>query len=133
MRVFLVDDAKCIRTRIRLLVEEMGAVVVGEARNQKDAIKGILDVHPDVVVIDLRLANGTGMDVLKHVKKHWQEMVFIILTNYQKEEYQIPCLEAGADYFLEKTRQFTEFELLLRELHVGLFNKQKRGYGFDSK
>lgn len=123
MRVFLVDDAKSIRARIRLSVEELGAEVVGEARTQKDAVKGIFDKHPDVVVIDLRLAKGTGMEVLKRVKQQFQDVVFIILTNYGKDEYQMPCLQAGADYFLEKTRQYTEFETLLGEMKESLFAK----------
>ena len=121
MRVFLVDDARSIRARIRVSVEEIGAEVVGEARTEEEAVTGVGATHPDVVVIDLRLAKGTGMNVLKSVKSQCPGIVAIVLTNHRQEEYQKPCLQAGADYFLEKTRQYADFEMLLRQMQDKLF------------
>lgn len=123
MRVFLVEDAKSIRARIRLSVEQIGAEVVGEARDQEAAINGIHEVTPDVVVVDLRLATGTGIGVLREVKKTMPEIVTIVLTNHRHEDYQSVCLKAGADYFLEKSRQFPEFEKLLQQMNESRFTQ----------
>lgn len=121
MRVFLVDDSKSVRARIRVSIEELGACVVGEAACQEEAISGIVGTRPDLAIIDLRLRRGTGLNVLKHLKQQVPDTATIVLTNQSKEDYQMVCVKAGADYFLEKTRQYGDFIELLRQMNEHIF------------
>lgn len=121
MRVFLVDDSKSVRARIRVSIEELGACVVGEAATEEEAVEGIASTHPDLAIIDLRLRRGTGLNVLKHLKKRTQDIATIVLTNQAREDYQLVCVKAGADYFLEKTRQYGEFIELLKQMNDHIF------------
>ena len=120
MKVFLVDDSESVRARIRVSLQEFGADIVGEAANQKEAIEGIVCAQPDVAVFDLQLREGTGLNVLKYMKKACPQITAVVLTNYASEEVHSHCLKAGADHFFEKTRQYVEFIALIRQLNERL-------------
>jgi len=109
-RVFLVEDSELIRERlVSMLAGLSGVEVVGHADNAAAAIAGILGGKPDVVVLDIKLKASSGIEVLNTIKHRMPTMPVIMLTNYATEEYRRKCLEAGAEYFLDKTN---EFELL---------------------
>ena len=116
MRVFLVDDAKSVRSRVRLSVESCGGHVVGEAETQDMAIKNILETAPDIIVVDLQLQEGSGIGVLYSISPLLPKAVSVVLTNHNDIEYQKECRIAGADYFMEKSSQYLEFEALMEKL-----------------
>ena len=116
-RVFLVEDSTIIRERLLQLLEGLdGVEVVGDADNAVDAIAGIMAAGPDVVVLDIKLKNGSGIDVLKRVKQSLPSVTVIMLTNYATSEYRRRCLEAGAEYFLDKTNEFENLRGILHRL-----------------
>jgi len=116
-RVFLVEDSAIIRERLlQLLAGLDGVTVVGGADNAVDAIAGIVAAAPDVVVLDIKLKNGSGIDVLKRIKKRLPSVTVIMLTNYATSEYRRKCLEAGAEYFLDKTNEFENLRGILHGL-----------------
>lgn len=116
-RVFLVEDSAIIRERLLQLLGGLeGVEVVGDADNAVDAITGILAAGPDVVVLDIKLKNGSGIDVLKRVKQSLPSVTVIMLTNYATSEYRRRCLEAGAEYFLDKTNEFENLRGILHRL-----------------
>ncbi len=114
MRVYIVENSKFLRERLTKLVAQRKDVnVVGHAATAQDAIRGILRVKPDVVLLDLRLDEGTGFDVLHHIKGVADAPLVIVLTNYAYPQYRERFLAAGADYFFDKS---TELELMLQAL-----------------
>lgn len=116
-RVFLVEDSALIRERLLRLFEGLGGVeVVGDADSAPDAIAGIAAATPDVVVLDIKLRNGSGIDVLRHIKGFLPHISVIMLTNYATGEYRRRCFEAGAHYFLDKTNEFQKLQGILRQL-----------------
>ena len=116
-RVFLVEDSAIIRERLlQLLAGLDGVTVVGGADNAVDAIAGIVAAAPDVVVLDIKLKNGSGIDVLKRIKKRLPSVTVIMLTNYATSEYRRTCLDAGAEYFLDKTNEFENLRGILHGL-----------------
>lgn len=124
-RVFLVEDSAIVRERlIRLLAGIEGVDVVGDADNPNDAIAGIVAATPDVVVLDVKLRNGSGIDVLKHIKARLPRVTVVMLTNYATSEYRHRCLTAGAQYFLDKTNEFQNLQSILVQLkhnpHAGV-------------
>jgi DNA-binding NarL/FixJ family response regulator len=113
-RVYLVEDSIPIRKRLAgLLGEITGVQLVGEADTAASAAAGILQTRPNVVVLDIRLAQGTGIDVLRQVHPQAPEIVFIVLTTFASPQYKKTCMDAGASYFLDKSAEMSEVKRLV--------------------
>ncbi len=110
MKVFIADDSSEIRKKIRAMLSDLVERIemIGEAENVQDAINIIHEFDPDVVILDIRMPGGSGIDVLKKIKKKNEVPVIIILTNYPRSQYREKCMEAGADFFFDKSRDFEE-------------------------
>ena len=112
--VFIVEDSPSIRARlIDMLSAIDGISIVGETGLAIGAVSAILRTHPDSVVLDLQLPDGSGIDVLRQVHALAPGIVFIILTNYPNPQYRRICLQAGASHFLDKTADFGRLATLL--------------------
>ncbi len=117
IHVFIVDDSPAIRTRLAEMLGRMnGVLVVGEASSARDAITDILRLHPDSVLLDLNLFGRTGIDVLKAVLAEAPDIVFVVLTNHAEPQYRRVCTEAGARYFLDKSREFARVPEVIAEI-----------------
>lgn len=105
--VYVVEDAPLVRERlIEMLDATPGTQVVGAAARADDAILGILDRQPDVVVLDLRLAQGNGLDVLRAVHPAAPEIVFYMLSSFSTEPYRQLAARLGAQAFFDKATDF---------------------------
>ncbi len=114
MKIFLVEDNDVILTRLRNTIAEVpGAEVIAEADQQDEAVAGIEAARPDVVILDLTLARGNGIEVLRRIRPLRPNLRIIVLTNKSDPAYRSRCMALGADLFLDKTR---EFEQLPRHL-----------------
>lgn len=117
MKVFVVDDSAVIRERLkRLLAEVPQLQVVGEAGDAHVALAAILEQRPDVVLLDIHILNGNGIDVLQRLKQERVAPAVIILTDYPYPEYRQLCLDAGADFFLVKSTEFEQIVPALQQL-----------------
>ena len=106
-KVFLVEDSPAIRVRLAAMLSEIpGVDVVGEAETAGAAIDGILRTRPDSVVLDVQLIGSSGIDVLRKLRPLDPATVFIVLTNSPDARYRKLYLDAGANYFLDKTTEF---------------------------
>jgi DNA-binding NarL/FixJ family response regulator len=109
MNVFIVEDSEAMRESLRSMLSEFHDVrIAGYAADEAGAIKQINVLLPDVVVLDLNLQSGTGVAVLKNVKKHHPEIKVMVLTNCNDELYVDACKRANADYFFDKSFQFMQ-------------------------
>ena len=90
--------------------------LVGEEVNEIDAMRGICALDPDMVILDLNLASGSGMDVLRQIRQRPTHHTVIVLTNYFNPQYQKRCMELGADYFMDKSRELEALGDLLTRL-----------------
>ena len=105
--VFVVEDAPLVRERlIEMLDATPGTQVVGAAARADQAIRGILEERPDVVLLDLRLAQGSGLDVLRAVHEIAPEITFYMLTNFASEPYRQLAARLGAQDFFDKSSEF---------------------------
>lgn len=109
LRVFLAEDSAPIRERVSAALVAHEMQVVGEAATPSACIAGILASHPDVVVLDIRLDGGSGMEVLQAVRRRARHVGFVVLSNTTGAPYRKHYLAAGATGFLDKA---TEFEQL---------------------
>jgi len=111
LTVFVVDDSELLRVRlIGMLAEIERVLVVGEAADRDQAVAKILCLKPDVVILDIRLENGSGIEVLTEIKKATPCPTVMMLTNYPYIQYQEKCLKAWADYFFYKAAGFTKIK-----------------------
>jgi DNA-binding NarL/FixJ family response regulator len=107
MKVFIADDSSEIRKRIIAMLSDLENIdMIGEAENVQDAINSIHEFDPDVVILDIRMPGGSGIDVLKKIEKRNEAPVVIILTNYPHAQYRKKCMDAGADFFFDKSEEF---------------------------
>ncbi|HVK56285.1 MAG TPA: response regulator [Burkholderiales bacterium] len=107
MKVYLVEDSPFIRERLSELLREIPKVVIcGEAETPADALLGIEATQPEVVVIDMQLAGGSGLSVLRELQRIAPAAAPIVLTNYAFPQFRLQCLFAGAMYFFDKTAEF---------------------------
>jgi DNA-binding NarL/FixJ family response regulator len=107
LRVVLLEDSAPIRHRLKELVAECAcARVVAEAPSVQEALRALEQVSPDVVIADIDLPDGTGMDVLRHVHHHRLPTAVIVLTNYDTPEFRLCCKALGARDFLVKSEEF---------------------------
>ena len=116
IKVFIADDSSIIRERLNALLSDLPRVeVIGEAGDAEEALEGIQELNPDVVILDIRMPVGNGISVLEKIKRTESSSVIIMLTNYPYPQYRKKCADLGADYFFDKS---TEFEKVIE-----LFNK----------
>jgi len=106
-KVFIVEDSAPIRERLAGLLNAIeGVSVVGEADSIQAAVQGILHTRPEAVLLDIRLIDGSGIDVLREVHPLAPEVTFVVLTNNATPQYRRICMKAGATHFLDKTTEF---------------------------
>ncbi len=124
LKVFIADDSLIVREHLVTMLDELAGIeIVGQAETVAEAIGAIQKLRPDVVILDIRMPGGSGIDVLQRVKQDEVTPIVIILTNYPYPGYRQKCMQAGADFFLDKS---TEFDQIPK-----LFEQFKRGVGSD--
>lgn len=112
VRVFLVEDSPLIRRRIiDNLLSIGGFVVVGFAESEDDAVAAIAETKPDVIVTDIRLREGNGIEVVRQVRQAPVDSPpkIYVLSNYASAEYRRECELVGADAFFDKSGEYDRF------------------------
>ncbi len=108
LRVFLADDSTLVRGRVAALLDAGGMDVVGAAGTPQSSIDGILGAQPDVVVLDVQLEGGMGLEVLRKVRHAEPDIGFVVFTIHAGAAYRKRYLEEGADRFLDKSTEFNQ-------------------------
>jgi DNA-binding NarL/FixJ family response regulator len=107
VKVFLVEDAPLLRERLQALIASIpGSRTVGHAAGAQDAVRGILAERPDVVVLDIHLADGNGFDVMRALRAAALETEIYVLTNYPLDGYRQLAERLGARGFFDKSTEF---------------------------
>jgi DNA-binding NarL/FixJ family response regulator len=107
LRVFVVESSPLIRERLEdMLASIEGVYSVGHAAGADEAIHEILDLHPHAVVLDVRLTQGTGFDVLRALREQAPEIAVYMLSNFATEPYRRLAARLGVAGFFDKTTQF---------------------------
>ncbi len=121
VRVFIVEDSPLIRKRIMDNLRAIGGfIVVGFAESEDDAVAAITETEPDVVVTDIRLKEGNGIEVVRQVRQAslTSPPKIYVLSNYASPEYRHECELVGADAFFDKSGEYDRFlDTLQRVAH----------------
>jgi len=123
MKVFIVDDSEVVCERLTAMLSELpGIEIVGQAQDAAKAISSVRKLQPDAAILDIRLPASNGIEVFKTIKKGNSAPMTIILTNYPYDQYRKKCMEAGADFFFDKTTEFDRLTELFKKSIQGSDN-----------
>lgn len=120
MKIFVVEDSIPVRERLIEMISEIeGFEVVGEAATCDEAVNGIRRTRPDIAIFDIQLASGSGIDALAQVKRELPALRGIVLTNYATPQHEKASVDAGAEYFLDKSADFEKIAEILEHMKAG--------------
>ena len=118
--VVIVDDFPAFGNKLAALLETIpGVKVVGRAEDAASGINRILDLRPDAAIVDIRLPDGTGFDVLAQVKPKAPEIAIVLMTAFTDGEYADLSRKAGADYFFHKSTGLRDMFQAVRQMANG--------------
>ncbi len=102
-RILIADDHLIIRQGLRLILEtEDGFELVGEAADGAEALRLCADLHPDVVLMDLRMPGMDGLTAIERLSREQPDIAVVILTTFNEDDLMLRGLRAGAKGFLLK-------------------------------
>ncbi|MET4581971.1 DNA-binding NarL/FixJ family response regulator [Conyzicola nivalis] len=120
IRVLLVDDQELVRYGFRLMLDSTpGMIVVGEAGDGAQAIGAAERLHPDVVLMDVRMPGMSGIEATKRIVSAHPDTRVLVLTTYDVDEYAFGALGAGAAGFLLKDTRPDDLVAAIRAVHSG--------------
>ncbi|MCJ7578592.1 MAG: response regulator transcription factor [candidate division Zixibacteria bacterium] len=103
IRLLVADDHKIFRQGIKkLLEEEKDLQVVGEAKDGREAVKKAEELKPDIVLMDVAMADLNGMEATRQIKKALPDTKILMLTMHKNEEYVLQSFQAGACAYVLK-------------------------------
>jgi len=106
IRVVLVDDSALVRQGIKAVLTAQAPVppitVIGEAGSVAEAVEIVPRLKPDVVILDIRLPDGSGFDACKEILKHHPEIRILVLTSFTNDSFIYDAITSGAQGYLMK-------------------------------
>ena len=103
IRLMLVDDHEVVRTGLKtFLNSQPGFEVIAEASSGSEAIKKGLETRPDIIIMDIAMADGDGLEATRSLKTVWPETIILALTVHEDKYYFMEMLAAGAAGYLTK-------------------------------
>ena len=106
VRVLIADDSEVLRSHLHGLLDDLDCIdLVAEADSAMTALEQVDVVDPDVVVLDIEMPGG-GIRALQAIKRSHPDTFVMMLTNHAGTFYRKVCLNAGADYFVDKAMEF---------------------------
>lgn len=116
IQVVLADDHVFVRDGIKSLLEnEANITVIGEATDGLEALTAIDELKPDLLILDIRMPNLTGIEVVEQLRGKNNFVKIIMLSMHESEEYVLKSIQAGADGYLLKGSSKEEF---LKAVHT---------------
>ena len=120
LRVMLVDDHEVVRSGVRALLEAGGDIsVVAEAGTVSDAIRAAAANRPDVIVMDVRLADGSGIEATREIRAQRPQTQVLMLTSFADDEALFASIMAGASGYVLKQIRGGELIRAVRALGAG--------------
>ena len=106
VRVLIVDDQEPFRVAARFVVEATdGFEVVGEVETGEDAVARAVELHPDLVLMDVNLPGIDGLEATRRIRREsGGEVTVLLLSTYEAEDYAAQAVECGAASFIPKSQ-----------------------------
>jgi DNA-binding NarL/FixJ family response regulator len=119
-KVLIVDDHPIVRQGLRLMIdEEPDLKVCGEAQSEREARIAIRDLEPDIVIVDISLAQGDGLELVRDVHAHHPNLPMLVLSMHDELIYAERLLAAGASGYIMKQAASDQLLVALRKVLAG--------------
>lgn len=118
MRIFLVDDHDVVRAGMKAVLDKQYDIV-GEAAEVGEAVAGILETGPELVVLDVKLPGGGGAAVIQGVRHQLPDVRFMALTVSTSRDDVVNMMQAGVDGYITKTTMSNELPSLIEQTAAG--------------
>lgn len=120
IRLLIIDDHEMVREGLKaILTTEPDFEIVGDAANAKQAFELIERLSPDVILLDIRLPDISGIEVCRKVTERYPESAVIILTTFTDESLVAQCIQAGARGFIVKDIERFDLKRSIRAVARG--------------
>jgi len=114
LQVYIVEDDSLYRSGLEIVIQsEDDMCVVGSASNGIEALAGLRQIHPDIIILDLQMPGMDGIACIKEIRKMHTDLPILILTTFNEEEYIFEGMAYGANGYLLKN---LEFEMLVKTI-----------------
>jgi DNA-binding NarL/FixJ family response regulator len=128
VKVLIADDSDVFVQPLRAMLSQIrGIEVVGQARTGAEASQLVRNLRPDVVILDIQMPGGSGIDVLHSMKRDGVTPIVIVLTNFPYSQYRAICRRLGAQFFFDKSVAFEKVGEALRRLVHGASASARAG------
>jgi len=118
LKILIADDSGIIRDRVKAAIHGISAEdQIHEASTIEDTLNRLEAISPEVIILDLRMPDGSGTDVLKTVKACPDPPVVIVFTSYPYPQYRRKCMDLGADYFFDKSENIEKLTDVIARIH----------------
>jgi two-component system response regulator EvgA len=117
--VLIVDDHPVARLAVRMLLEKVEWVVVGETDDGQEAIQLTKQLSPDLVIVDIDIPSVNGIDVVERIRRNDFNGGILVLSGKDGDHYIRRCARAGADGFISKRNNLTELNDAIRAIQGG--------------
>jgi DNA-binding NarL/FixJ family response regulator len=116
LRILIVDDIASMRLLIKQYLRMNDAVlVVGEASNGEEALTKVQESQPDVVIMDMRLPGGSGVEVARKIKSMFPNIYVYLCSAYELNEFRELNLDSPADGFIQKSSMKPELQAMIKK------------------
>jgi DNA-binding NarL/FixJ family response regulator len=107
-RALIIDDHAVVRSGIRRALESRGDIQVFEAASKAEALAQIAHVSPQLLIIDINLPDGSGLEIVSWVRTISTEMAIVVLTFNESDDFLLSAMRAGASAYVNKSAPLTE-------------------------
>lgn len=119
MRILIADDHAIVRMGLRQIVEQMAHVSVEEVVNGQEVLVKIREERWDVLILDISMPRGNGLDVLQEVKHMLPNLPVLVLSVHPEDQYAMRVLKAGASGYINKDCAPGELLLAIQKVIAG--------------
>lgn len=118
LNVLLVDDVKIILQKMKMFLSIIPQVnKVDTASNAQEAFSYLQSANPALVVLDVNMPGTNGIEILRHIRSNYKtQPVVVMLTNETGEAYKQACLQSGADFYLDKSKDFLQIPAIIGDI-----------------
>ena len=131
-KIVLVEDSVALREGVRNMLSEIpGLIVHGEFEAAQDAIRGIDRIRPDIVILDIGLKSGNGLEVLHHLNQVHPRCTAIVFSNRVDTEYRKQAMHRGATHVFNKFSESEQLFDAVAKLVAGRSRAEESGLADD--
>ncbi|HTI92919.1 MAG TPA: response regulator transcription factor [Puia sp.] len=115
--ILTVDDSPIVAERLEVILKgSTDTSLLRHAGDYTSALERMTEQAPDIVLLDIHLPGRSGIALLQFIKTHYPSVVVIMITNQADEFYRNICKKMGADYFIDKSKDFEQIPTIISSL-----------------